>query len=326
MYRFFTMVEMIASDVPGSWRFLLYVSALCGCSNIYRCYWLPRWLRCFSVVYQLIILTIYTIIVVVALAAHRSSHSLSTAFENNAILSIYLIIIMLNILILWQTFRGSGVPALFKTWGAFQVGNSYTVKNKIWRSAVIVIVGLITISSGLIFIGISTFHTVEERANVVATLFPGLGGQNMRDVILWMHIIIRILTLVFCYSYLSLCCVVVIDITFLIRTLREKLDDVFFGIIVDDVALKRCVDCVNGIWELVGAANGAFGASLGMCLLWTLPNIINVGFQLVERKEFLLYLPSFATGVGVLILILVPSAILAAQVKHLHLLLDVTIT
>ena len=301
------MVEMAASDVPRSWRILLYVSALCGGSNVYRCEWLPRWCRCLSVVYQVIILITY-IVISVALAVYHSSPSLSKAFEIDNIFSIYIIPILSNIVILRQTLHGSGVFELFQRWRSLQIGNSYAVNNKIRHGAVIIIVGLITISLGFIFIGVSTFRMVEPS--------PALDGHNTQDVILWVHVIIRIFAWVFCYSYLLLCFVVVIDIIFIVRILREQLEDVFLGLIVDAVALKNCVNRLNGIWTLVGAANNAFGVLLGMYLVWIVPNIVNFGFQLLERKE-ILHLPTLASGVGILILILVPSAILAAQVTHL---------
>ena len=317
IYRFFTMIEMIAPDVPGSWRFMLYMGALCGGSNVYQCHWLPRWLRCLSVVYQMMILTIDIIVIGVALAGQGSSHSLFKELNKNAVFSIYFITILCNIVILWQTFRGSGVFDLLQKWKLFQIGNLYAVKNRIWRSAVILIVGLITISLALTFIVFLTIFTVDGKAYNAQKLFPALDGHNIEDVIFLVHIIILMFALLFCYSYLLLCFVVIIDITFLIRTLREQLNDVFWGLIVDVVALKRCVNRVNGAWELVDAANGAFGASLGMYLVLIIPNVINFGFQFVERQG-ILYLPPLASGVGVLILIFVPSAILVAQVRHQH--------
>ena len=304
------MVEMAASDVPRSWRSLLYVGALCGGSNVYRCEWLPRWLRCLSAIYQVIILITYIIVISVAPAVYHSSPSLSKAFEMDDIFSIYLIPILSNIVILRQTFQSSGVFALCQRWRSLQIGNSYAVNNKIRHGAVIIIVGLITISLGFIFISISTFRMVEPS--------PALDGHNTQDVILWVHVIIRIFAWAFCYSYLLLCFVVVIDIIFIVRILRERLEDVFLGLIVDAVALKSCVNRLNGIWTLVGAANNAFGVLLGMYLVWIVPNIVNLGFQVLEGKE-ILYLPPLASGVGILILILVPSAILAAQVIHLFL-------
>ena len=310
------MVEMIACDVPGSWRFMLYVSALCGGSNVYRCYWLPRWIRCLSVIYQVMILTMDIIIIGVALAGQGSSLSLFKELNKNAMYSIYFITILCNIVILWQTFRGSGVFALLQRWKSFQTGNSYAIKNRIWRSAVILIVELITISLALTFIVLLTIFTADGKIYNAPKLFPALDGYEIQDVIFWVHIIILMFALLFCYSYILLCFVVVIDITFLIRTLRQQLDDVFWGLIVDVVALMRCVNRVNGAWELVDVANGAFGASLGMYLVWIIPNIINLGLQFVERQDFLLYLPALASCVGALILILVPSTILVAQVRH----------
>ena len=302
------MVEMIASDVPGSWRFLLYVRSLCGGANIYRCYWLPRWLRCLSVVYQVIILITYIIVITVAPAVYRPSPSLLNAFGND-ICFIYSIPMLSNVVILRQTFHGSGEFALLSMWRWLQIGNLYAVKNKIRRGAVLIIVGSISVSLGIIFIGFSTFRTME--------LFPALDGHNTQNVIFWVHVIFRIFALVFYYSYIIFCFVVVTDVTFFTCMLRQQLDDVFSCIIVDAVALKKCVNCVNGIWAFVGAANGAFGVPLGMYLIGVLPIIITCGFRLVvELKVF--YVLALANYVGILILILVPSAILAAQVKYLH--------
>ena len=143
------MDEMIAADVPGGGRSLLYASTICGGSSIYRCYWLPRWLRCLSVFYQVILLIIYISVTTVALVVYRSSHSLSDAYGDE-ILNIYLIPIMSNVMVLCKIFHGSGEFALFQRGWPFQSGHWYVVNNKIQRGVILIIVGLVTVSLGSI--------------------------------------------------------------------------------------------------------------------------------------------------------------------------------
>ena len=175
--------KMRPCDVPRSWRFLAYVSVLSGCSNVYRCHWLPRWLRCLSVIYQMTVLSIYVTIFGIALADSGFNPSLTRALNKEAILSIFVMIIVSHIVILWQTFRDSGLFALFHTRRTLQITDSHAAKYTIWHSAINITIALITTSLGLILIGVTVFHAIEKKPYVVTKLFPFLESHDTQDVI-----------------------------------------------------------------------------------------------------------------------------------------------
>ena len=135
--------KMRPCDVPRSWRFLVYVSGLSGCSNVYRCHWLPRWLRCLSVIYRMTMLSFYVTIFGIALADSGFNPSLTRVLNKEAILSIFVIINVSHIVILWQTFRDSGLFALFHTWRTFQITDSCAVKYTIWHGAIKITIAFI---------------------------------------------------------------------------------------------------------------------------------------------------------------------------------------
>ena len=314
--RFLTMAEIRACDVPRSWRFLLYMGALCGCSNIYRFCWLPRWLRLSSVVYQILVLITYIIVTGVAMADHDTS-SLDLAFNRYASLFCYIMITLSNIVILVQTYLGSGIFVLCKTWKAFQKDNSSAIKHKRIRGAIILTVGSIVIACKLTLIGIVSYLITHKWTSVAPYLFPILNGQTTRHLIFGAHVMIQGSAVTFVCSYMLLCFVVLVDLTFLFRTLREEMDGVFSVLMVDEAALERSLHRMHGICELVDAVHGTFGISLAIYLMWIVPNFINIGFQLVLGNEEIvaMFLPSFILAIAILILILVPPAVMTAQVK-----------
>ena len=315
--RFLTMAEIRACDVPRSWRFLLCMGALCGCSNIYRFCWLPRWLRLSSVVYQILMLITYIIVTGVAMADH-DTNSLDLAFNRYASFFCYIMMTLSNIVILVQTYLGSGIFVLFKTWKAFQKDNSSAIKHKRIRGAIIFTSGSIVIACKLTLIGIVSYLITNKWTSVAPYLFPILNGQTTRHLIFGAHLMIQASATTFICSYMLLCFVVLVDLTFLFRILREEMDGVFSVLMVDEAALERSLHRMHGICELVDAVNDTFGISLAIYLMWIVPNFINIGFQLVlgNEKIVAMFLPSFILAIVILILILVPPAVMTAQVKE----------
>ena len=314
------MAEVRACDVPGSWRFFLYVSALCGCSNVYRCCWVPRWLRWLSTIYQIIMLAIYLILVGVALAEPGPSRSLHWTINRYSFLLLYVIIILLTVVILWQTYFGSGLFVLFQTWKTFQTRTAYTVKHKLWRRIVILTVALVAIIIDLILVACTLWKFMEDGVVPGALyLFPAMDGHTTRDLLFGVDAMFRVLAIMFVCSYMLLCFVVVVDLTFLFSSLKEDMEDIFSATIVDAFAVEKCLSTMRGICKLVDAANGTFGVSLAIYLMWIVPTIIYSVFQLVQYQERILIrmLASFAFVFEILILILVPPAVMAAQVNYL---------
>ena len=314
--RFIGMAEIRACNVPRSWRFLLYLGALSGCSNVYRCYWLCGRLRFLTIVYQISMLTTYIIVIGIALADDGPS-SLDLVFNRYASLFSYIMMILSNIVILVQTYVGSGIFVLFKTWKAFQNDNPSAVKHNKIRDAIVLAVGSIVITCKLTLIGIVSYLITNEWTSVAPYLFPILNGRATFHLIFGAHIMIQASAVTFICSYMLLCFVVLVELTFLFRTLREEMEGVFSVPVVDEAALESCLHRMHGICELVDAVNGTFGISLAVYLMWIVPNFINIGFQLVLGNEeiVVVFLPSFILAIVVLILILVPPAVMTAQVN-----------
>ena len=311
---------MGASNVPGSWCFFLYMSALCGCSNVYRCYWLPRWLRRLSIVYQIFMLLIYIIITGVALADRGHSLSFSSAFNRYTELFFYTIMVLSNIVILWQTYCGSGSFLLFQTRKTFQADNSYAVMHQIWRDVITYVVCLLVMILVFILIGISTWFTIDKQNFIAAYIFPVLNGHTTQKFMFGMYVMIQVSSMTFPCYYMLLCFVVLVDITLLFRTLREEMDVVFCGLVVDGAAVERCLQTIRGICELVDATNSTFGIPLALYLMWIVPTIINIDLQLFldQELDFIVYLLMSVYAVMILVLILVPPAVMTAQVNTLR--------
>ena len=312
------MQEMRACDVPGSWRCLFYASALCGSSNLYQCYWLPRWLRCVSIVYQVTMLFTYNILFGFELADSGSSQILNLTINKCAMLIQYITIILLNIVLIWQTCMGSGLYVLFKTWKTFQSSSSYSAKHTLLRGTIKMTVGLIVIISGLIYLGCVTWYYMDAQTFIASYIFPALHGHSSLKLVFWMHVIIQVPRIMFISSYMLLCFVVLVDFTFLFRTLREDMEGVFSVPIVDDSNLEKCLHSISGLCDLVNAANGAFGMPLAIYLLSIVPHIINRGFQLIQWQgggTLIIFVPGLTFAIGMLFLTMVPSAIMTAQVK-----------
>ena len=310
------MPEVRACDVPGRWRVFLYMGALCGCSNVYQCCWLPKWLRYLSIVYQIIMMSTYIIAIGVALAGSGSGLSFDLAFNRYAKLFCGIIITLSNIVYLWQTCCGSGLSVLFQTQKAFREGNSCRAKHKVWLDCIILIVCLFVIVCELVLISVYVRFTTHAQKMYASYAFPVL-SDHAAQKLFWIYIIMQVSALTFICSYTLLCFLVMVDITFLFRTLREELGGVLSVPVVDEAALERCLHTFNGICELVEAANGTFGVLLAIYLMWILPFIINVGLQLALKQEvdLTLHLSSFACASVILALILVPPSVMTAMVK-----------
>ena len=300
-----------ASDVARSWRCMLYVGALCGCSNVYRCYWLPRWLRCLSVIYQIIMLTTNITVAAVAFASPGPGYSFAWVFNKYIVLSSYVVIALLSVVTMSQTCRGSGLLVLLPNWQSFHADNWFKNKHKIQQSAIITTVCLITIIIELVFIGISSYSTSKGKTFVTPYLFPALIDHPTIYLVYWLHVILMILAILYIYSHTLFCFMVATHCTYLLRAVREDVDDIFAVPVVDSAALEKCLHRVDGICDLIGAANGVFAIPLAFILMWTAPSIINFGFQLVERQELFVFIPSFASASLILLLTLIPPAVLA---------------
>ena len=308
------MAEIRACDVPGSWRFLLYVGALCGCSNVYRCHWLPRWLRCLSVVYQLIMMAAYITVASAAFANTGSGYPFTWVFNKCTVISSYVLLVLMSVVTMLQTYRRSGLLVLLQNWRSFHADSSDRNKHKIQQGAIVLVVGFITFSFGLVLMGISSYLALKGRVNIVRYLFPALIDHPAIHLMYWLHVIFQILGMLYVYSYTLLSFVVMTHFTYLIRAVREDADDIFAAPIVDSAALEKCLHRVDGICELIGAANGVFGVPLASILMWTVPSIINFGFQFVEKQDLFIFIPSFLSASVILLLTLIPPAVLAAQV------------
>ena len=316
--RLFIMADIRASDLPGSWRFLLYVGALCGCSNVYRFSWIQRWLRRLSIVYQIIMLAIYFILIGVALADPGPSCSLNLAINRYALLLQYTVIMLSSIVILWQTGFGSGLFVLFQTWKAFQASNSYVVKHKLWRVIIILAGGLFIMMIHFMIVTYVLWEFAKYgRFPGAPDIFPILGDHTTRDLVFGVDAMFRGFGMTFICSNVLLCFVVVVDLTFLFRTLREEMGGVFSLPTVGEWAVERCLRSLRGICELVNVTNGTFGKSLAIYLMWIILTIINIGIQLVQwqDKNLMRLLMLFTFAIETLIIILVPPAVMAAQVN-----------
>ena len=311
------MPEMRASDVPGSWRFFVYAGALCGCSNIYHCCWLPRWLRCLSIAYQIIMLSIYIIIIGVALSDAGPNRSFGMAFNRYMELLFHIIMALSNIIILWQTCCASSGSLLLQTRKTLQTGNPCVVEHQPWPNAITLIICLLVIIWALILIGINTWLVIDKHNFIATYIFPVLKGHATLELMFGLFVISMASTMLFPCCYMLLCFVVIVDITVLFRTVRKEMDVVFSGLIVDDAAVERCLQRIRGICELVDAANGTFGIPLAIYLMWIIPTIINVGLQLFIGQELSLIIFQLMSvyAVVIFVLILVPPAVMTAQVN-----------
>ena len=213
------MQELRACDVRGSWRCLFYASALRCSSNLCQCYWLTKWMRCVSIVYQMTMLFTYIILFGFELADSGSSHVLNLTINKCAMLIKYITIFLLNIVLIWQTCMGSGLYGLFKTWKTFQSSSSYSAKHKPLRGTMKVTVGLIVIS-GLIYLGCVSWYYMNAQTFIASYIFPALHGHSSMKLVFGMHVIIRVPRIMFISSYMLLCFLVLVDLTFLFRTLR----------------------------------------------------------------------------------------------------------
>ena len=258
---------------------MMYVGALCGCSNIYRCYWLPRWLRCLSVINQLIMMAAYTTVASVAFENTGSGYPFTLVFNKYTVLSSYVLLVLMSVITMLQTCRGTGLLVLLQNWRSFYADSSYRNKHKIQQCAIVFVVGFITFSFGLVLMGISSYLTLKGRVNIVRYLFPALIDHPTIHLMYWLHVIFQILGMLYVYSYTLLSFVVMTHFTYLLRAIREDADDIFAAPIVDSAALEKCLHRVDGICDLIGAANGVFGLPLASILMWTVPSIINFGFQ-----------------------------------------------
>ena len=139
--------------------------------NVNGCYWLPRWLRCLSILYQIIMLAIYFIVIGVALGDPGRGLSFGLTFHRYGELLFCLIMVLSNIVIWWHTYCGSGSLLLVETRKTLQESNSYEVKHQTWRDAIMLAVCLFVMISEFIMIGISKRLLKVSRTLLQHTYF-----------------------------------------------------------------------------------------------------------------------------------------------------------
>ena len=134
-----------------------------------------------------------------------------------------------------------------------------------------------------------------------------------------LYVLIQLSAITSLCFHVLFCFVVLVDIMLLFLALRRQMDVVFSSPIVEDIAVERCLRTMCGICELVDTANGTFGAPLAIYLMWIVPTIINSGLQLLLRNEFsfVIYGLMFGYVVVIFVFILVPPAVMTAQVKDI---------
>ena len=315
--RFSTMPELRACYVLGSWRFFLYVGALSGCSNVYHCCWLPKWLRYLSIVYQIIMMISYIIVIGVAMVDPGPGLSFETAFDRFTTLFCYIIIIFSDIVFFWQTSCGTGLCVLFQTHKTFQQDNSHRAKHQAWHDRITFTVCVLVIACEIILVGIYIWFTTNAQKMFASFIFPILNGHTTHTLMFWVYLIMQISALKFIISYILLCFLVSVDITFLFRALRKEMEGVFSVLVVDEAALERCLHTFHGICELIDAANGTFGVPLALYLIWFVLSIINLGLQLAlkQKIDLIIHLSSFSYAIMIIVVILVPPSVMTAQVN-----------
>ena len=126
-------------------------------------------------------------------------------------------------------------------------------------------------------------------------------------------------------SYAGMCC----DVYLLLHTalfsgigryyvfISQEMEGVLSVLVVDEVALERCLHTFHSICESVDAANGTFGVPLAIYLIWVVLSIINPGLQLALKQEMdiIIHMSSFSCAIMIIMMILVPPSVMTAQVK-----------
>ena len=151
--------------------------------NVNGCYWLPRWLWCLSILYQIIMLVIYIIVIGVALTYPGPSLSFGLTFHRYGEMLFCLIMVLSNVVILWQKYCWSGSLLLIQTRKTFRESNSYAVKHQTWRDVIILAVCLFVMISEFIMIGISIWCFISKQNFITAYIFPVITGPATQKLI-----------------------------------------------------------------------------------------------------------------------------------------------
>ena len=153
--------------------------------------------------------------------------------------------------------------------------NSHTAKHHAWRDLITLTVCPLVIVCEIILVVIYIWFTTNAQKMFASFIFHILNGHTTQALMFWIYLIMQVSAMAFIISYILLCFLVSVDITFLFRALREEMDGIFSVLVVDETALERCLHTFRAICELVDAANGTFGVPLALYLIWVVLSIIN---------------------------------------------------
>ena len=258
------------------------------------------------------------VVIGVALADPGPGLSFDSAFDRFTTLFCFIIVIFSDIVFCWQACCGSGLCALLQTQKTFKEDNSHRAKHHECCDLITRTVCLIVIVCELILVGIYIWFTINAEKMFASFIFPVLIDHTTLTLMFWVYAIMQISAVIFIFSYILLCFLVTVDITFLFRTLREEMEGVFSVLVVDEVALERSLHTFHGICELVDAANGTFSVPLALYLIWVVLSIINLGLQLTLKQEMdlIIHMSSFSCAIMIIMMILVPPSVMTAQVNE----------
>ena len=302
----------LASAIPRTWRILIYASSILGSGNVAMCSCLPAKLRTVSIGYHGFILLGYLFNAIIYLVKLRLSGPLNLMTGKLLYLAIVICGSSLCAVNLWATLMKRPYVC-FQTWA-----KCINEQNKTNTQAFILFIAPFVIVT--LAITSCYCHADLMLANaptLINYLFPYTTvGEKVQQMIFWMAIIIRQLTMLASSLYSALACSIMIELYVRVTTLHQEL--------LIPCKKQQLLQSELQIWRRkfgflrkdLESVNGYLGGSVLAILIMSVSTLILAIFQPIgeENLELGLLLPICNTIV-LMTALTVLSAILNGKVS-----------
>ena len=302
-----------ASAIPRTWRILIYTLSILGFGNVAMCSWLSPKLRTASIVYHGFILLGYLFNVTIYSVKLRLSGPLNLMTGKLLYLAIVICGSSLCAASLWATLIKRPY-ACFQTWTECNIEQK---KNN--KQAFILFIAPLTIAT-------LSITSCYYHGNLMLPNTPTLSnyfcpcptvGTTVQQMVFWMAIINRELTLLASSLYSALACNIMIEFYVCATALHQELLTICKKqhLLQSELQVwRRKYACLE---KALGSVNGYLGGPVFALLIMSVSTLILAIFQPIgeEHVEPGLLLPICNTIVFMTALT-VPSAILNGKVSR----------
>ena len=301
-----------AANIPRTWRILIYALSTLGLGNVAMCSWLPANLRTASVMYHGLILLGYIFNVTIYLVKLRLSGPLNLMTGKLLYLAVVICGSFLCAANLWATFM-KRPHVCFQTWAKYTI----VQKKNNTQTFILFIALLIMVSLAIMSCYYQADLMLANAPTLIHYLFPYTTvGTKVQQMMLWMALIIRELTMLASSLYSVLACSIMIEFYVCVTALHQDLQTICKKqhLLQSELQIwRRKFGCLE---KVLGSVNGYLGGPVLALLIMSVSTLILAIFQPIGEGhvELGLLLP-ICDSIVLMTALTVPSAILNGKVS-----------